>query len=827
MFCSLQGLQPRARNALDRVNWKAGIILLFASVSTHGQSTGGITLSDAVPEGFEALMGAQTLLVEVRFNERKVGTTMVSADADTLTFDEPEAVVALLPGINDPDTLSELLRNTYPTNGHLVCYSIDEPAGCGQVEADPVAVIYNTDILLLDLYIEQSLQDVQSADSARYLPPPEGPTSSIFSLDAIASNTSDGLNSIDLAARTLSSYGSGNLFIETDYNSRTEHTRLRTARLTHLFRDHSLNVGSYTFESGSTLNNLDILGASFESSLSTRIDLDEAFSSELAIYLPRRAQVQMVVDERIYVSESYAAGNQAINTRSLPSGTYEVEIRIFDPVSGVRTETRLFTKSTSIPPRGETVYGLTFGIPLKVEDLDVIPKLTDISLGGFNIARRITDHTAWSLSVIGANTIALAEAQYLFLGPRLSLQFSLSAGSQQLKAGAIRVGYVNPNMSFSLGSTWFNANEALLTDETLESIIPNEFSQYSASWTRTVNKYSLNARYTQRTVGGTTAAEKSTEEVNIVIRHLVYRAGSLRANMRGSFQRDNEGSSFGLGVTFSVDEANTRTDLGLDVTRSAQDEYNSIVNLSHNLQANINSPLQWETTIRADIEEQTEALGVSGKVGHQRFGLTFNSDWNSIDADESVRNSAVRFSTQLGIDNRGFAMGGTDVGQSGAILQVTGVQQDVKFDYYINGVRAGVGHVGQTRFIGLQPLREYTVKLVPRSALISALTEDTFRFTVYPGAVYRINTEVRIRVLLIATIVDKDGDVVRNGFVNRIPNPVLVDSEGFISAEVSPGELLNVVRKGLPDCTLTVPMTRATDNMLILDAPLKCIDAEY
>ena len=826
MFCTLEGLQPRARNAVDRIKWKAGIFLLIASAGTFGQQSGSITLSDSVPAGFEALMDAQTLVVEVRFNERQVGTTMVTADADTLTFEYPEEVVGLLPGIKDPDALTELLRASYPTNGHLVCYSRDEPAGCGQVVPDPIAVIYNTDILSLDLYLEQSLQDVQSIESARYLPPPEERTSSIFSLDAIASNTSDGLNSIDLATRTLASYGSGNLFAEADYNTRTKHTRLRTARVTHLLRDHSLKAGSYTFESGSTLTNLDIFGASFESSLRTRIDLDDAFSSELAIYLPRRAQVQMVVNDRVYVSQSYPAGNQAINTRSLPSGTYDVEIRIYDPVSGVRTETRLFTKSTSIPPRGETVYGLTFGIPLKFEDLDVIPKLTDISLGSINLAKRITDHTAWRLNFTGANNIAMAEAQYLLLGPKLSLQFSLGAGSQNLRAGTVRVGYVNPNISFNVGSSWFKADETLLNDETLNSIIPEEFTQYSASWTRTVGKNSINARYSQRSVGSTPETEQTTEEVNVIFRKLVYRSGSLRANMNASFQKDNEGSTYGLGVTLSVDEPRTRTDLALNATRTAKDEYNGIVSLSHNLQANLQSALQWDSTIRADIEEKTEALGIGGKIEHQRFGLTFNSDWNSIDADQSTRNSAVRFSTQLGVDNRGFAMGGADVGQSGAILQIEGVQRNLEFDFYINGLKAGVGRVGQTRFIGLQPLREYVIKLVPRSTLTSALTEDTFRFTVYPGTVYRINADVRVRVLLIATIIDEKGEVLRDGFVNRVPNPVLVDSEGFISAEVSPGEQLNVVRRGLPDCTLTVPSATAEENMLILDAPLTCINVK-
>ena len=171
-------------------------------------------------------------------------------------------------------------------------------------------------------------------------------------------------------------------------------------------------------------------------------------------------------------------------------------------------------------------------------------------------------------------------------------------------------------------------------------------------------------------------------------------------------------------------------------------------------------------------------------------------------------------------------MGGTDVGQSGAILQIDGIQQEIEFDFYINGLRAGVGRVGEKRFIGLQPLREYTIKLVPRSALTSALTQDTFRFTVYPGAVYRIQADVRVRILLIATIVDEDGEVVRNGFVSRESDPVLVDADGFISAEVSPGEVLNVSRTGLPNCTITVPQTSIDETMMILDAPLECINIE-
>jgi len=780
-------------------------------------------MGDGVPAGFEALMDAQTLVVEVRFNERKVGTALVTADADTLSFEEPDKVVALLPGIKDADALTELLKISYPTNGHLVCFSKDEPAGCGQIDPEPVAIIYNSSILLLDIYIGQSLQDVQSADGARYLPPPDERISSILSIDTIISNTSDGANSLDLATRALSSYGSGNLMAEADFNTRTDQTRLRTARVTHLFRDHSLTAGSYIFESGSTLNNLDILGANFESSLRTRVDLDDAFSTELAIFLPRRAQVQMIVDERAYVSESYAAGNQALNTRSLPSGTYEVEIRVFDPVSGVRSETRLFTKSTSIPPRGETVFGLTFGIPLVFEDGDVIPELTDISLGSLNIARRFTDHTAWNLNIMGVNSVALAEAQYLFLGPNLSMQFSLGAGSEQIRSGTFRLGYTNSIMSLSLSSTWFRANDSLVNEETLESVIPDEFTQHSVSWTRSYEQTALNARYSRRTVGSTRETERTIEDINIVLRHLIFRVGTLRTNLEVSLNQNNEGRTYGIGIVMAVDEPRARSDLGLHVTQFPEGEDEIIGSINHNLLADIENPIRWETTLRSELEKNREGLGLSGSIEDENYGISFNSDWNSINAKQSTRNTAFRFSTQLGIDDRGFAMGGTDVGQSGVILDVVGVQQDLEYDFFINGIRSGVGRVGRTRFIGLPPLREYTIKLVPRSNLTSGLTEDTFRFSVFPGTIYRIDAEFRVRALLVATIVDENGEPVRNAFVNRVSDPALIDADGFFSAEVSPRELLRVARTGLPDCIITAPQISTEESMLIVDEPLICV----
>jgi len=796
----------------------AAWVLLVFSPSAQAQ----MSISDAIPEGFEALSDAQTLVVNVRFNERLVGSTLVTADPETLTFEEPEAVVGLLTGLKKPKEVIELLRETLPTNGHLVCFGKGDPEGCGQIEADPIAVIYDSGLLILDIFLASSLQTTQSTEGARYLAPPDERNSSILSLSALLSNTSDGISIADLTARTLSSYGSGSIYAEARYDTRSEISRLTEARVTHLYRDHAVSAGTFTFETGVTLANLPIIGASFESSLLTRVDLDDAFSSELVVHLPRRAQVLMVVDDRPYISESYAAGNQAINTRSLPSGTYEVEIRILDPVAGVRSEFRLFTKSTSIPPRGETVYGLTFGKPAAFEESDAIPKFEDISVGGLNVARRITDHSSWRIGLMGLNNISLVESQFLFLGKVTSFHASFGAGSNELRSGQLRFAYSNPIMTLGLNAGWLRSNYERGIDPALDDIIPDEFTQYGASWSRAFGKFSLNARYSHRESGNTPETRKSLREISATARRMIYRSKTLRTNLDLSYLRDAEGETFGIGIVITVDEPRTGSEVGLDVDRNTLDANRAIAHLSHNVRSHIDNPIHWDAHIRAEAEEHSEAIGVEAEIEHKNYSINFNSDWNSIDADESKRNSALIVSTHLGVDNRGYAVGGTDIGQSGVILQIKGEQRDAKFDLYIDEIRSGTGIVGETRFIGLQPYREYTIKLISQSALTSTLSQDTFTFTVYPGAVYRIVADVLVKVLLIATIVDENDEVVRNGFVPRDPNPVLVDSEGFFQAEVSPGDVLTVVRTGMPDCTFSIPQAAVDEEMLILDAPLVC-----
>jgi len=794
-------------------------------VSAQEESKSKLTISDEVPEGFASLMEAQTLVINVRYNDSLVGNALVTADTETLTFEEPDKLVDSLTGISNPERLKSLLTKTFPINAHLVCFAKNQPKGCGKITPEPVAIIYNSNLLTIDLFLDGSLQTVQSRDAARFLPPPEDRNTAILSLDLLTSDTSDGEHSLDLASRSLNSYGAGNVLTELDFNTRTGQSRLRTARLQHLYNEQALSVGTFSFETGATIGNLDIIGASFESSLSTRVDLEDAFSSELAVSLPRRSQVLLIVNNRAFLSESYPAGNQALNTRPLPNGTYEVTIRIADPVTGFREETRLFTKNTSMPPRGETVFGLTFGTHADFEDNDTIPQFSEVSLGGMHVAKRLSDQSAWRLGVIGLNSVALTEAQYLLLSPRLSFQFSLAAGSDNINAGTIRLGYVSPLLSLNLNANWFDSDDIIQRDPSLDGVLPETFTQYTGSWTRTFGKTSINARFSKRIVGATPAERKSVEDFTVDIKHLLYSLGKFRVNLDLQYEKENTGEIFSIGISASSSEnIRASSDFGILSRKTVADENPDFLTyITHNVRSHEDNPLIWDADIRGEMEEKTEALGINAEIEHRNYLAALNVDWNSIEADQSVRSSAFRISTHLGVDSRGFAMGGTDVGQSGVIIHLKGPPSEEVFDIYINRVKAAFTKTGNIRFVGLPPLREYHIKIVPRQSITTSLSEDEFRFSAFPGAVYRITTDIIFKVLLIASIEDENGEPVTNGFIPRDVEPALVDPDGFVQIEASPGERLTVVRTGMPDCLFIVPQANAEEEeMLVPNDPLTC-----
>ncbi len=810
---------PIAADDLQSGTGAAGTTDEEARNTTEAVTDGLFSISEDVPEGFEQLAGPQTYVVDIVFNGVTVGATGITAIDDEVIIDVPEELLAMLPGVLQPEVVLAELSAPLPANLDKICYGLDEPEGCGQLEVDVVGVIFNENDLTLDVFIASAYQAKQSIDRDRYLPPPEQANTTILSVQAVASDLQNDESSVDLAARALAGYGRGHLSTELDYNTRTERQRLHEFKLTHHFTDYELIAGTYAYHPGGGLRDIPLVGTSVATSLKTRIDLEHAFSTELVVYLQRRSVVQLVVDDRVYAGDSYAAGNQVLDTSNLPDGTYEVEIRILDPQSGSRVERRLFTKSTQIPPRDETVYQFTAGVPLLFNDNHIFPDTTDSVVGGVSLSRRLTDQSAYRLGLVQLDSNSLLQAEYIYLGEHVSFQLTGSVGGENTSASAVRAGWHKDSLSLSLSAEHFSSDVDAGDNQVYEQFYSDDYRQVSFSLNRAYKTFSVGGRWNYRENDGEAGLDEARQYA-LYYRRPLLRHRYLKGFFDASVQVDEFDERLNLQVKFFVDRGNWSSGIGSEVSLGENDtDVRGTVDTRW--RNSDKERYQWSVGLYADTNELGESAGASLALDHPWYQAGLSSDIN-LNAESGQRQNSLAFvSANFGADARGIALGGADFAQAGVIIDVRGEPAGARFDILIDEIKASSGEIGTRQFIGLRPYQNYRIRLRPQTLLSNGLDEKDYEFTLFPGGVKRIDLVAEQKILLIATLVNQFGELIENAVVDYETNPVLIEAGGFFQAEVIPGDTLTVNLSSGEQCEFIVPPPDG-EEVLVLDEPILC-----
>lgn len=804
--------------------------------STSGARSGAFFISDEAPAGFEGLLGPTVQFVDVRFNEAIVGTTTITVTAETFVFDDPEGILPMLKGVYDPESLLPFIAVELPTNAHRVCFTDNDPPGCGVVVADPFAAIFDENSLVLDIFIAPNLQAPIDNSIARYLESPERRGTSIVSLGVVGSQLQGGELSADGFARGLIGYGRGFVNTEVDFDSRSQQARLRELRLNHFFRDYELSVGSFPYSPAAGLGDVGLLGARYQTSFKTRVDIEQAFSSQLVVFLPRRAVVQLAVDGRVYSGDSYSAGNQTLDTRALPEGTYEVEIRIIESGGTTRTETRIFTKSTSIPPAGTWVLSMTAGLPLFFDEAgendeqdDVaaaslptgtngfLPAIGDTAVIGLSASRRLTDQSAWRIGLVSFGSDAALQGSLFYLGQRVTAQVATSFGTSGLVSALSR-------LNVSLGRTVTSAS--ILTSrhnegsDAANSGIPlDDFDEASLSFGRSIGNTQLGLRGSLRRsfIDG---QETERRQAVLTARRPLFNRPELRGFLSAELQHDGEQTRAGLGInlSFSRDPLSSSAFAGVEQTNGRT---SSVLGANAAYQGTTARGLDWETGGYVTQRDEGGEFGVSAGLDHPWFSANLAADWTGTGSSRT-RNTVASLLAHVGIDSGGVALGGQEFAESGLIIDIDGDPDGDTFDIVVNNRNVARGSIGTPQFLALSPFEAYRVKLVPTSLLSNGIGESVYEFTLFPGGIQRINLTARREILLVASLVDDTGQLITDALVEIEGNPALVDSSGVFQAEVAPGERLTVALGGDQRCEFTVPDASQDDELLIPDDPLRC-----
>jgi len=265
------------------------------------------------------------------------------------------------------------------------------PTGCGLLEPEVAGVIFDARRFHVEIFVARRLLPLDTINEDDRLPPPGEDWTGLATLGGALSGASGSDPSYSLRTSTLVARGATHLDFAGDLQTGGRYVIDRLA-LNHDWRDWQFTSGLYRSNPLRVFGETEVVGVRARSSLRTRtrLYLDRAYGSRLRVFLTRRSLVQIFRDGRLLTGRVYDVGNQELDTSELPSGAYEVQIVITDPVSGQSRESQFFAKTTDLPPLGRVHFTGEAGVIRRRSDPDDPLELVGEPFVRFGSAMRAT-----------------------------------------------------------------------------------------------------------------------------------------------------------------------------------------------------------------------------------------------------------------------------------------------------------------------------------------------------------------------------------------------------------------------------------------------------
>jgi len=336
------------------------------------KSGSGYAASINVPPGFEILMQGQQERVEVILAGNEIGLFDAIVNLETVTFTEPEKVLAALalpvkPTDKDYPALLKALSAPLARNGAAACAYGTPAPGCGYIHSNSVDAIYNDNDSSVTLFIRQAWMPVSGAQ-ALYRTPTTHDVQNAFihqqDLNVIAQDdySSLFLQGAGALGVTENSYIGMHWSLnasqyddeESDYTAdvsdlyyrydvaRRYYAQLGRMDSRTLF---STQGGNFNF-SFLPLDAID--GLRIGSTLSYFNYGQASQGTPLVLLLSRNSRVDAYRNEQLLGTFYLPPGNQSIDTSMFPNGSYNVQLRIYESNQLVRTENQPFTKTGGV-----------------------------------------------------------------------------------------------------------------------------------------------------------------------------------------------------------------------------------------------------------------------------------------------------------------------------------------------------------------------------------------------------------------------------------------------------------------------------------------------
>ena len=772
---------------------------------------------DWIPEGFEDLARPQQTIIDVFYGGVYLASVTARFEPGSITVLDSQPLVARLPDLLDPQEFRRLIEFPLETNAHLRCKS-KRSSNCGKLLTRTVGVIFDQGLLKLDLFIGQELLQVRTLEQLRYLPKSDAGFSAFDDMSFYVSGSTDADLTFNMANNTLVSFAETRLRIDSNFTSEDDLT-IDTLALQREVKGLDYQAGIFRANAGSFLfmQNQQFLGATFGSSLTTRLDLELALGTTFTVFLNSRSLVQIYKDDRLLGSAYYDTGNQEINTTSLPSGAYDVELRITDSSGLVRIERRFYSKNSKIPPEGEALFFIQAGQYVETVSDEILPQTTDDRFVRAGYSRRLFTSTAASLGFSADAESTMLESGVFHQREKYEVSAALAFDEYSRIAGDIRFRYRYKSGNVNISARKISGGN-LKADEV--SQLGSEITQANISAyfsTENHGAFSVFADYAQISAlpGVETVAYRASESKSYGARWsppALPWMSDLSSNVELS---SNDGEIlFLVNLQFRMSNGPWKS----SASAIYQTEQANQLGQSQSLTGSIDTRWQRNTpagndyafSLRADHQQQN-AIASSFRAKTHRGTAGFTAKRN-IDANSWEYTGSM--STRVASTGSRIYLGGKRSGNSGFVVKVEGPENsDNLIKVKMNGSTKANIEANKEVFIPAAAYRTYDISFSPSGRSIESIDYKGSPMTLYPGNVISVQATLTQVLIGIGRVFLSTGEPLQNALIKGVEGLALTDGNGLFQAEMVTGTQQLTFTKGGAACTIRLPEYQARRNV--------------
>jgi hypothetical protein len=773
-------------------------IAAFTLVAAPASAGTGAIVTTGAPAEFADLERPREMLVDLYFGKRKIGEAWIVARPGAVRFRDPAAVLGLVPDLKASPELASAFAAELPDNAGRAC-SATNAHDCGRLDPPVAGAILDADRFRLDLFVNPDFLEL-AGEADPYLPTPDAPLSLTSSIGGAIAGSSRSSTLYNIQNRTILAFR--NARIRSDSSVASDLGFVVDDLVAEVdTRRHRYSAGLFWAPGVDLTGRRRILGVGFSTQFDTREDSESLEATPLILFLGQPSRVEILIDGRLVTSASYEAGNRAIDSSSLPSGSYPLVLRIRESGGAVREERRFFAKNAEIAPVGQPVYFGFAGL-LANTRRDRPVNLSETLYYQVGTAQRLSDSFAIDAAVLGTSDKAIAQVGGWFLSDIARVRAAALAsldGDTGLLLQAASAGMGPLNFSFDVRRVWSADGGPLIP-------VPSYSDTFGSSPLTGVQ--TSTGSYAQATAG------------------ISYTLGQAVLGLTGSYRRDR-----GLKPDYTIGPSLTWPVLnrgGLQVILSADAQrgrgttaafagvrmlytgsgYSSLASAGYATSKpqggkrrgrQVGSvSAQW---FHAD-EDRTQ-LGVEGALARDVETTVARANAQAQTQLGSARVELVHglegrggtqyglnFQTGIAFGGSALELGGRDLDQSAVIATLDGAASNAAFDVLIDEIPRGRLGAGTRLPIFLEAYRSYQVRLRPIGGAAVAYDTSPRTVTLFPGNVEQVRWEAEPLVTLFGQAVSADGTPIANANIAARRAVGQTDAEGFFEVDAATGDVL-------------------------------------